>query len=178
MKKDTLTSINNLLNTEDENLKKLHKIVADSIHEKKLISQRLKKEFNEEPKFSDFIADKIATFGGSWTFIFLFVFIIILWIIINVHFLQNNAFDPYPFILLNLFLSCVAALQAPVILMSQNRLEIKDRKRAEHDYMVNLKAEVEIRALHQKIDVLILEQMKNLLEIQEQQLKKLDDLKK
>ena len=121
--------------------------MVDSIHEEKLITQRLKKEFNQKPSFGDFIADKIAAFGGSWIFIFLFVFIIILWIMANVYFLQNYAFDPYPFILLNLLLSCVAAFQAPVILMSQNRLEIKDRNRAEHDYMVNLKAEVEIRAL-------------------------------
>lgn len=100
------------------------------------------------------IADKVASFGGSWTFIILFCGVILAWIALNTWVLFTRAFDPYPYILLNLFLSCVAALQAPVILMSQNREAARDRQRAEEDYEVNLKAELEIKALHEKIELL------------------------
>lgn len=114
-------------------------------------------EGNEEANttFANRIADKVADFGGSWTFILTFCGIIFVWITANVYFLSDKGFDPYPFILLNLILSCVAALQAPVIMMSQNRQEDKDRDRAKKDFLVNLKAEMEIRALHQKLDMLL-----------------------
>src|SRR5690606_39087291 len=115
------------------------------------------------------IADKVADFGGSWTFILSFVSFLLLWIGVNAFVFMNKGFDPYPFILLNLILSCVAALQAPIIMMSQNRQETKDRERAKNDYMINLKSELEIRILHEKIDHLIMHQQKELMEIQKVQ---------
>lgn len=122
------------------------------------------------------VADKVADFGGSWTFILSFTGFIFVWIAVNAFWLSNKGFDPYPFILLNLLLSCLAALQAPVIMMSQNRQEEKDRKRNESDYIINLKAEVEIRTLHQKMDLLLQEQFKKLMEIQIEQIKLLQDI--
>jgi uncharacterized membrane protein len=122
------------------------------------------------------VADKVADFGGSWTFIILFIVFIILWISINIYILVNKGFDPYPFILLNLILSCVAALQAPVIMMSQNRQEEKDRDRAKKDYMINLKSELEIRMMHEKLDHLIMHQQQELIEIQKVQIEMINDI--
>jgi uncharacterized membrane protein len=116
------------------------------------------------------ISDKVASFGGSWAFILSFLGMLIIWIIFNSAMIATKRFDPYPFILLNLVLSCVAALQAPVIMMSQNRKEEKDRERAENDYMVNLKSELEIRTLHEKMDHLLRSQMHTLMDFQEAQL--------
>lgn len=116
------------------------------------------------------MADKLARFGGSWTFTISFIFVIIVWILLNTYFALFKPFDPYPFILLNLLLSCLAALQAPVIMMSQNRQEEKDRRRERSDLIVNLKAEMEIRILQEKMDLLLSEQMINLFEIQREQL--------
>jgi uncharacterized membrane protein len=115
-------------------------------------------------------ADHIAVFGGSWKFISLFGIFLLIWMIINAVMLHNTGFDPYPFILLNLILSCIAAMQAPVIMMSQNRQEEKDRERAKNDYMVNLKSELEVRMLHEKIDHLLITQEENLLEMQKTQM--------
>lgn len=178
MKPSALESVKNLLKTEDQQLQRLHDIVADTLKEQKIISQRLRREFRDRPKFGERIADKVTTFGGSWQFIILFILFISLWMIINAYFLVKPTFDPYPFILLNLILSCLAALQAPIILMSQNRLMAKDRKHQEHDYIINLKAELEIRALHQKLDMLMLEQIGPLLETQKKQLDSLAVLMK
>lgn len=122
------------------------------------------------------IADKVASFGGSWTFIIIFVSFLLLWIAANIFILANKGFDPYPFILLNLILSCVAALQAPVIMMSQNRQGEKDREKAQNDYMVNLKSELEIRMLHEKLDHLILHQEQSLIEIQKVQIDMMNDI--
>lgn len=122
------------------------------------------------------VADGVARFGGSWTFIISFSVFIGIWIITNIIFLANKGFDPYPFILLNLLLSCLAALQAPVIMMSQNRQEEKDRERARKDYMVNLKSELEIRMLHEKIDHLIMHQQQELVEIQKVQIDMMNDI--
>jgi uncharacterized membrane protein len=124
------------------------------------------------------IADKIADFGGSWTFIIIFFAFIMFWMGINIWLLVKKPFDPYPFILLNLILSCLAAIQAPIIMMSQNRQEYKDRQRAEHDYKINLKAELEIRLLSEKIDHLIVSQNRKLIEFQEIQTDYLEDLMK
>ncbi|MBX3108644.1 MAG: DUF1003 domain-containing protein [Fimbriimonadaceae bacterium] len=121
------------------------------------------------------VADRVAAFGGSWTFILTFLGILVVWITFNVV-AATLRFDPYPFILLNLVLSCIAALQAPIIMMSQNRQEEKDRERARNDYMVNLKAELEVRALHDKIDHLLRSQMHTLMEFQEAQLEILQRL--
>ncbi|PLK42961.1 DUF1003 domain-containing protein [Emticicia sp. TH156] len=115
----------------------------------------LNEEDSANLSFGDRMADKIATFGGSWTFILSFIGFLVIWIFINIFWLKNRAFDPYPFILLNLILSCIAALQAPVIMMSQNRQEEKDRERAKIDLKINQKAEKEIRSLHKKLDLLI-----------------------
>lgn len=112
-------------------------------------------EDTEQVSFGDRMADKIADFGGSWTFILSFMGFLLVWISFNIYWLENKGFDPYPFILLNLILSCIAALQAPLIMMSQNRQEEKDRERAKEDLMINQKAEEEIRSLHEKLDLLI-----------------------
>ena len=122
------------------------------------------------------VADKVAAFGGSWTFIIAFFIFIALWIGSNVFILLNKGFDPYPFILLNLILSCIAALQAPVIMMSQNRQEEKDRERAKKDYMINLKSELEIRMLDEKLDHLIMHQQQELIEIQKVQIEMMNDI--
>jgi uncharacterized membrane protein len=128
--------------------------------------------------FGQRLADKIASFGGSWKFIIIFGVFIAVWIASNIIFLVNKGFDPYPFILLNLILSCLAALQAPVIMMSQNRQEEKDRERSKQDYMINLKSELEIRMLHEKIDHLIIHQQQELLTIQPVQVEMLEDIMK
>lgn len=165
-----------MLKTEDEQLKKLNEIVVKAIEEEKLLSQKLKEFENSNPPFSSRVADQIASFGGSWKFILTCVFIISAWMIINVY-LLSKPFDPFPFILLNLLLSTIAAIQAPIIMMSQNRKEEKDRQRAINDYLVNLKAEIEIRHVHQKLDLLIAEQMKTLFDIQKVQMDMMDDIK-
>lgn len=128
--------------------------------------------------FGQRLADKIASFGGSWKFIIIFGLFILIWIFSNIIFLLNKGFDPYPFILLNLILSCLAALQAPVIMMSQNRQEEKDRERSKQDYMVNLKSELEIRMLHEKLDHLIMHQQQELLNIQQVQVEMMEDIMK
>ena len=120
------------------------------------------------------LADGVAAFGGSWRFIITFILLMCVWIGINL-FLLTKPFDPYPFILLNLLLSTIAALQAPVIMMSQNRKESKDRQRAINDYLVNLKAEIELRNLHEKINLLMQEQMKTLFEVQKAQLEMIEE---
>ncbi len=156
-------------------LSDLDKTVLNSLNEKKLLSDQLE---DQEPAdtLGQRVADKVATFGGSWTFIISFMTFLLAWIGFNAFFLLNKGFDPYPFILLNLILSCLAALQAPVIMMSQNRQEEKDRERAKKDYMINLKSEVEIRLLHDKIDHLIIHQQQELLEMQKIQLDTMKDL--
>jgi uncharacterized membrane protein len=122
------------------------------------------------------IADKVASFGGSWVFILSFLFFLVVWILFNVYWLQNKGFDPYPFILLNLILSCIAALQAPIIMMSQNRLEEKDRERAKKDFIINLKAEQEIRVLQKKMDQLLKHQHEELMAIQKQQIELMEQI--
>lgn len=149
--------------------------VLEALKEKALISGNPEEE-ETETTFGQRVADKVASFGGSWTFIISFIVFLLLWIALNAFFLLNKGFDPYPFILLNLILSCIAALQAPVIMMSQNRQEEKDRQRAKNDYMVNLKAEVEIRMLHEKLDHLILHQEQSLIEIQRVQIDMMNDI--
>jgi uncharacterized membrane protein len=126
--------------------------------------------------YGQIIADKVADFGGSWIFIISFFVFILIWIGFNVFILLNKGFDPYPFILLNLILSCLAALQAPIIMMSQNRQEDKDRARAKKDYMINLKSELEIRLIDDKLDHLIQHQQQELIEIQKVQIEMMNDI--
>ena len=158
-----------MLNEENDHIQKLHKIVTDSIKEEELIIQNLLNPPLETLTKGQRISDKVARFGGSWRFIILFGIVLSLWIIFNAIALGKYRFDPYPFILMNLILSCIAALQAPIIMMSQNRVEEKDRMRSENDYLINLKAEMQIRSLHQKIDLLLEEQIKTLFESQARQ---------
>ena len=150
--------------------------VLNSILNKEIISENSNKVYSKKQLIGQNIADSMAKFGGSWTFILIFIFILLFWIVLNSVILLKKPFDPYPYILLNLVLSCIAALQAPVIMMSQNRQEEKDRIRAENDYQVNLKAEIEIKILHEKLNHLITEQWDRLVEIQEIQLELLEDL--
>jgi uncharacterized membrane protein len=170
------STLDQLLRTENAQLQKLNEIVQNAIEEEKLLSDKLLQFEDTKPPFVSRLADQVAGFGGSWKFILSFAFVMIAWIIINVYFLKEP-FDPFPFILLNLLLSTIAALQAPVIMMSQNRKEEKDRQRAVNDYMVNLKAEIEVRNLHGKLDLLMTEQMKTLFEIQRTQVDLMEEIK-
>jgi uncharacterized membrane protein len=164
-----------MLHTEDQHLRKLHGLVSDALKEEELIVKNLQLQSTEQSTTGQRIADQVATFGGSWTFIISFGVVLAIWIGANVV-MATKAFDPYPFILLNLVLSTIAALQAPVIMMSQNRKEEKDRKRAENDYIINLKAEIEIRNLHQKINLLMEEQFQTLLDVQKYQVELLEEI--
>ncbi|MFC6267225.1 DUF1003 domain-containing protein [Frigoriflavimonas asaccharolytica] len=152
--------------------------VMDAINNNSILSENIQDEVEKENTVGENLADKVASFGGSWTFILVFFTFIMVWIFINIWFLAAKSFDPYPFILLNLILSCLAAIQAPIIMMSQNRQEAKDRIRGEHDYKINLKAELEIKLLSEKIDHLLVHQNKMMLEIQELQTDYLEDLMK
>lgn len=176
MKTNNIKFIDSLNKSQSEQIQKLHTLVQDAIREEQLIINNLKNPQEEIMSKGDKLSDRVATFGGSWNFIIFFVIILTIWIIYNVSVNKEEAFDPYPFILMNLVLSCIAALQAPIIMMSQNRKEEKDRKRAENDYMVNLKAEIEIRNLHQKINLLMEEQINKLVETQAIEIKLLNDL--
>jgi uncharacterized membrane protein len=170
--------INNLLTAETAQLKKLQEIVKKSITDENLIIENLLNPPKEILTRGQKISDKVARFGGSWFFIISFFAFLFLWIAFNIVSPKQDNFDPYPFILMNLILSCIAALQAPIIMMSQNRQEEKDRKQSENDYLINLKAELEIRALHQKIDLLLEEQIKILFESQAKQLEMLKRIEK
>ena len=152
--------------TEDENIKKLHQLVAKSLNEETLMTTSLHNPSQEVMTKGQKISDKVAIFGGSWKFIIIFVIILAIWITYNTIALGKASFDPYPYILMNLILSCIAALQAPIIMMSQNRKEEIDRKRAENDYMINLKAEIEIRNLHEKLNILMEDQLKTVMDNQ------------
>lgn len=157
-------------------LTELEKTVLTSLTEKTTLADKIDGDEAAELSFGQRIADNVASFGGSWTFIISFGIFIFIWISLNMVWFLNKGFDPYPFILLNLILSCLAALQAPVIMMSQNRQEEKDRERAKKDYMINLKSELEIRQLHEKIDHLIMNQQQELLEIQKVQIEMMNDI--
>jgi uncharacterized membrane protein len=147
---------------------KEHQALARKIQERFATEDQLRPmnmQIEAELTFGEKLADKIASFGGSWGFIIIFFLVLLIWMGINVYALRNRGFDPYPFILLNLVLSCLAAIQAPVIMMSQNRQEDKDRARNEYDFKVNVKAEAEVRLLHEKIDHLLLHQHQNMVEL-------------
>jgi uncharacterized membrane protein len=159
-------------------LSDLEKSVLASLSNNTTLTDKIEGDDQQNLTTGQKVADKVASFGGSWTFIISFGVFIFIWITINVFWLVNKSFDPYPFILLNLILSCLAALQAPVIMMSQNRLEEKDRQRAKNDYMINLKSELEIRTLHEKIDHFIIDQQQELLEIQKVQVEMMADILK
>ncbi|RZJ34624.1 MAG: DUF1003 domain-containing protein [Flavobacterium sp.] len=167
-----------LLGSETAHVARLQEIVRKSIEGEQLIINNLLHPPDETLTYGQKISDRVARFGGSWTFIVWFFSLLFLWIIYNSVVASNTAWDPYPFILMNLILSCIAAIQAPIIMMSQNRVEEKDRKRSENDYMINLKSELELRALHEKIDVLLEEQIKILFQSQAKQLELLKTIEK
>lgn len=170
--------LTSLITQERGELAAIDRDVMEAIKNNSILSENIQDEIEGQLTTGQKLADKIAEFGGSWTFIITFFSFILIWISVNIWFLATKPFDPYPFILLNLILSCLAAIQAPIIMMSQNRQEQKDRQRGEHDYKINLKAELEIKLLSEKIDHLLVHQNKKLLEIQEVQIDYLEDLMK
>ena len=184
MDKKVRAAAEKIFNSEYEKLTEQERHVAHHITEKTPISTNVVQDYSEQMTLGQKLADKVASFGGSWVFISIFACVMVIWILLNSFILLkiNSSFDPYPYILLNLVLSMLAAIQAPIILMSQNRQAYKDRLSAEHDYEVNLKSELEIISLHEKVDSLKQEQWRELISIQEEQLKLLsqlvEDLKK
>lgn len=172
-----LQYISSYLSKEENVLSDVEQKVMDTLNDNTIITQKIDSEDHDTAAtLGQRVADKVASFGGSWTFITWFGVFILVWIGLNIYLFGNKGFDPYPFILLNLILSCIASLQAPVIMMSQNRQEEKDRLRAKKDYMINLKAEIELRALHEKVDHLIIHQQQELLEIQRIQIEMMNDI--
>ena len=168
--------VRTVLEAEQGAVTTLEEEVLKGLKEEELLSKNINVEFDKKLTLGERMADRIADFGGSWTFIGIFMGILVLWVAMNTVVFLTKHFDPYPFIFLNLILSCLAAIQAPVIMMSQNRLEARDRLRSEHDYLVNLKAELEIRHLHGKVDHLLKQQWQRLLEIQEIQTEMMQEL--
>ncbi|PYJ88341.1 MAG: hypothetical protein DME70_04290 [Verrucomicrobia bacterium] len=168
--------VKEVLQDEIGELSALDQEVVESLQQHEILSSDISKQFEKKLTFGERLSDTIAAFGGSWTFIIVFSLILLVWIGVNSFILANRAFDPYPYILMNLVLSALAALQAPVIMMSQNRSEARDRLRGENDYKINLKAELEIRHLHEKIDHLLQRQYNRLFEIQQIQIELLEEL--
>lgn len=168
--------LNRLLKVEKGETKSLEKDVKKSLAEYDIISENINNTYDEGLSFGDRLADKIASFGGSWKFIIMFGAILLIWIGINSWLLLKKPFDPYPYILLNLILSCLAAIQAPIIMMSQNRHAAKDKLKSDNEYKINLKAELEIRHINEKIDFLLMKQWQRLLEIQQFQTDLMEEL--
>ncbi len=167
--KQATPGLNELLTARNERMRKLQAIVKQTIEEQELITYNLAHAPQEEATRGQQLADRVAAFGGSWAFIILFLAVLAVWILFNSLAPRGSDFDPYPFILMNLVLWCIAALQAPVIMMSQNRQEEKDRKRSENEYLINLKAELELRSLHQKMDLLLQDEVRALSEAHQAQ---------
>jgi len=157
-------------------LSSLDQEVLESLKHHETLASNVDDEYEKNFSLGERFADRLADFGGSWTFIVIFGGVLLGWIVLNSAVLVTRPFDPYPFIFLNLILSCLAAIQAPVIMMSQNRQEAKDRRRSEHDYQINLKAELEIRHLHEKLDHLLSRQWERLVAIQQVQLDVLSEI--
>jgi uncharacterized membrane protein len=168
--------VKEVLEDEIGELSALDHEVVQSLQAHEILSSDIAKQFEKKLTFGERLSDTIAAFGGSWTFIIFFSVVLLVWIGVNSFILARQAFDPYPYILMNLVLSALAALQAPVIMMSQNRSEARDRLRGENDYKINLKAELEIRHLHEKIDHLLRRQYNRLFEIQQIQIELLEEL--
>jgi uncharacterized membrane protein len=170
--------VRSLVETEHGELSALELEVVDSLAKHEILSSHVQETFESQLTFGQRMSDHIASFGGSWRFIIIFGITMFLWITMNsVMLISKKPFDPFPFILLNLVLSCLAAIQAPIIMMSQNRQESKDRLRSVYDYQVNLKAELEIRQLHQKVDHLLMHQWERLVEIQDIQMDIMDEIR-
>jgi len=170
--------VHSLLASDKGELTELEREVLESMHAQEILSANVDDEFEQDWSLGERLADRIASFGGSWNFLIIFMVLMSLWIVMNSLVLYWKPVDPFPYILLNLVLSCLAAIQAPIIMMSQNRQEAKDRIRARHDYQVNLKAELEIRHLHEKIDHLLTKQWERLVQIQEIQMELIAESRK
>ncbi|MFD1439482.1 DUF1003 domain-containing protein [Acinetobacter terrae] len=170
--------VHSLLKSEKGEVTDLEYEVINSMQQHELITKNVETKLDQNWTFGERLADKIASFGGSWAFLICFAIFLAIWIIVNTVVMISHPADPYPFILLNLILSCIAAIQAPVIMMSQNRQEAKDRLRSQNDYQINLKAELEIQHLHEKLDHLLMHQWDRLAEIQEIQLELLSEMSK
>ena len=168
--------ISSIIEEESGSITNLKNDVLRSINDNELIAENINLTLKEKMKIGDIISDKVATFGGSWKFIIIFFMVLIAWIVLNSSALLIKPFDPYPYILMNLILSCIAAIQAPIIMMSQNRQEKKDRMHSENDYKINLKSEIEIRTLHEKVDHLLLDQWSKMMKIQELQIEILEEI--
>jgi len=168
--------VRSLLEEEKGELSSLDEQVLAALRDEEIIASNLNEDFSETQTLGQRVADRVASFGGSWAFIGLFGLILMIWMTVNAGVVLAKPFDPYPFILLNLVLSTLAAIQAPVIMMSQNRQASKDRLQAEHDYRVNLKAELEIRLLHTKLDQLLTHQWQRLIEIQQLQMDLMEEI--
>ncbi len=162
--------VQDLLEADRGELSAIESEVVQSLKDHELLVENLDKDFDRTKTFGERLSDQIASFGGSWKFILIFGFFLMIWIVLNTFILTVRPPDPYPYIFLNLILSCIAALQAPVIMMSQNRAAVRDRLHAENDYKVNLKAELEIRHIQEKIDHLLKHQSQYIAEIQQIQL--------
>jgi uncharacterized membrane protein len=173
-----LTAIEHKLGLGSDEASARRRRILKHVAERTVVTRDISQEGPEKETFGVWLADKVAEFGGSWTFIMIFVAFLLSWAVLNTIILVTGALDPYPFIFLNLLLSMVAALQAPIIMMSQNRQSQKDRLTAQHDYEVNLKAELEIMALHEKFDQLRNEQLTQMLAKHDEQIKLLTDLVK
>ena len=169
--------VQRLLEREMGDLGELERSVIERIAQRETLATNVDARLDRSETFGERTADRVAEFGGSWRFIGLFALVMVTWMALNT-LLLSTGFDPYPFILLNLVLSCLAAVQAPIIMMSQNRQEARDRARADHDYMINLKAELEIRLLHEKLDHLLRTQFERLMEIQQVQIELMQDLRR
>lgn len=167
--------VQQMLERERGELSDLERQVVESLAHEETVARDIETTWTGQRTFGERIADIVAAFGGSWNFIIAFFIVLAIWMAFNA-IAAKQAFDPYPFILLNLVLSCLAAIQAPIIMMSQNRQEVKDRMRSQNDYRVNLKAELEIRHLHEKIDHIINQQWERLAEIQQIQMEIMADL--
>ena len=167
--------VSELLGQERGELTKLEQEVVQSLADHETLAENIEAEWVGQRTFGERLSDHLASFGGSWTFIIIFFVILVAWMAFNAVLIEQDRFDPYPYILLNLVLSCLAAIQAPIIMMSQKRQEAKDRLRSENDYRVNLKAELEIRHLHEKIDHILTRQWERLAEIQQIQLELMQD---
>ena len=167
--------VSGLLGQERGELTKLEQDVVQSLADHETLAENIEAEWVGHRTLGEKLSDHLASFGGSWTFIIIFFVVLIVWMAFNAVIIEQERFDPYPYILLNLVLSCLAAIQAPIIMMSQKRQEAKDRLRSENDFRVNLKAELEIRHLHEKIDHILTRQWERLAEIQQIQLEMMQD---
>ena len=171
-----LDYIKQLISTDSGKMEKLNETIVQSIKENTTITDKLKPTSTKKLTLGQKTADGIAKFGGSWPFIFIFIIVLAVWIIVNSTMIFFKPFDPYPYILLNLALSCLAAIQAPIIMMSQNRQEQRDRAEANNDYQINLKSEIEVNLLHEKMDYLIDSQWQHLVQMQNMQIELLGEL--